>query len=263
MTHTPRKRFGQNFLHETHIIERIISSIRVQPNDALVEIGPGEGALTYPLLASGLSRLDVIELDRDLAPRLSMHPAAAGKLQVHQADALRFDFTELAKQRGGARLRVIGNLPYNISTPLLFHLLDHSAVIQDLHVMLQLEVAERITAAPNSDDYGRLSAAIAARADAELLFRVAPGAFRPPPKVQSAVLRICPRPPAFPLHDWKTYNTVLTAAFAQRRKTLGNALRNLIPSTRLDALGIDAKRRAETLSAEEFARIANQLEVTP
>lgn len=254
--HQPRKRFGQNFLHEAGIIQRIITSLRLQAGDHAVEIGPGEGALTGPMLAQ-LRQLHAIELDRDLVPGLQARFADQG-LTVHQADALRFDFAQLARQCGG-KLRIVGNLPYNISTPLLFHLLASSAAIQDLHIMVQLEVAERLVAAPGSHAYGRLSVAVAAQASASLLFKVAPGAFRPPPKVQSAVVRLQPRAPDFDMHNPALFAELVRTAFSARRKTLSNALRQQLSAAQISAHGIDPKRRPDTISAAEYACLANFL----
>lgn len=254
--HQPRKRFGQNFLHEAGVIQRIINALQLQTDDHVVEIGPGEGALTGPMLAQ-LPQLHAIELDRDLVPRLHAQFGQHG-LSVHQGDALRFDFAQLAQQLGG-KLRIIGNLPYNISTPLLFHLLAHSQQIQDMHIMVQLEVAERLVAMPGSPAYGRLSVAVAAHASANLLFKVAPGAFRPPPKVHSAVVRLRPRPPNFALHDPELFAELLRCAFSARRKTLSNALRKQLTGEQIMALDIDPKRRPDTLSAAEYASLANYL----
>ena len=254
-----RKRFGQHFLHDTRIIERIVEAIAPQPDDALVEIGPGHGALTVPLLEAA-GRLDAIEIDRDLAAALQERFAAGG-LVLHQADALRFDFAALAAARG-QRLRIIGNLPYNISTPLLFHLLATPTAIRDLHIMLQKEVIDRICAAPGSDDYGRLTVMLAPWTRAEHLFDVGPGAFSPPPRVWSAVARLTMRDtPAFPVDA--RYGRVVAAAFSQRRKTLRNALRSLLDAAAIEACGIDPGARAETLPPSAYAALAQAMPATP
>ena len=251
-----KKRFGQHFLHDSSVIERIVRAISPRPDDDLVEIGPGPGALTAPLLRLTGS-LDVVEIDRDVLPALEHATRGLDGLRVHIADALNFDYAVFA--RPGRRLRLAGNLPYNISTPLLFHLLDYGTQITDMHFMLQKEVVDRIVAGPGSKDYGRLSVAVAARAEAWSLFRIGPGAFRPPPKVDSAVVRIRPRPPAFEILDQNLFDRVLLAAFGQRRKQLGNALSALMPASMISAAGIDPRERAEQLGAEQFAALANRL----
>jgi len=254
--HVARKRFGQNFLHDPGVIARIVRAINPQPGDTMVEIGPGLGALTGPLLEAA-GRLQVIEIDRDLVPRLEAEFGNRPGFIVHQADALAFDYARLVPP--GGRLRVAGNLPYNISTPLLFHLLGYGEAIRDLHFMLQKEVVDRIVAAPGSDAYGRLSVAVAARAEAHALFGVGPGAFRPSPKVDSAVVRIVPRPPPFQIDDLARFDRVVAAAFSQRRKQLANALRGLLDAQAIAAAGIDPHARAEQLSAAQFARLANSI----
>jgi len=251
--HWAKKRFGQNFLHDTRVIEKIVASIAPRDDDTLVEIGPGLGALTRPLLAAA-RRLTVIEIDRDVIPRLREIP---GDLTIVEADALDVDYTQFAVP--GKRLRLVGNLPYNISTPILFHLLGQSAQIADMHFMLQKEVVERICAGPGEEAYGRLSAAIAARADVAHLFNVGSGAFTPAPKVDSAIVRLQPRPPAFAVRSWTDYDRVLAAAFSQRRKTLSNSLRALLTADQIRSTGIDPGLRAERLSAAEFAALANLL----
>jgi 16S rRNA (adenine1518-N6/adenine1519-N6)-dimethyltransferase len=253
-THRPRKRFGQHFLHDPGVIRRIVAAIAPEPGDRLIEIGPGLGALTLPLLER-CGRLDVVELDRDVVPHLRAAAAGRGELVVHEADALRFDFAALAAD--GAPLRLAGNLPYNVSTPLLFHLLDARRVIRDMTFMLQREVVERMAAAPGSDAYGRLSVMLAAYTEVEPLFRVGPGAFRPPPKVDSAVVRLVPwREPPFPMPDPQRFATLVAAAFAQRRKTLRNALKAHAAESAMVAAGIDPQARAETLSAAQFGALA-------
>ena len=255
--HRARKRFGQHFLHEPGVIARIVRAIAPKPDDALVEIGPGLGALTVPLLDAA-GALTVIELDRDVIPHLREACGGTARLDVVQADALRVDYTKLAAQiAGGGPLRLAGNLPYNISTPLLFHLLEHAAAIKDMHFMLQKEVVRRICAAPDTEDYGRLTVTLAARAEAAELFTVGPGAFTPPPRVDSAVVRITPRPAPFPIRDLARYDQLAMLAFNQRRKTLHNALRGAVAPEAFAAAGIDPRARGETLSPEQFARLAN------
>ncbi len=253
--HQPRKRFGQHFLHERGVIDRIVLALDPQPDDLLVEIGPGEGALTLPLLARA-GRLTAIEIDRDLAPLLPGRAAGTGELTVIVADALTVDYRVLA---AGRRLRLVGNLPYNISTPLLFHLLGAADAIADMHFMLQKEVVDRMAAGPGSKEYGRLTVMLQARAEVEPLFRVAPGAFRPPPKVDSAVVRIVPKPAAATAGiDAARLERVVRAAFAQRRKTLHNALAGVVDDTELIAAGIDPRTRAEDVPVEGYLTLARQ-----
>lgn len=251
MSHTPRKRFGQNFLKDAGIISNIVSAIRPEPPDRMVEIGPGLGALTFPLL-SVLERLDVIEIDRDIVAHLAKRMPGE-KLVVHQADALKFDFSSL-----GRNLRIVGNLPYNISTPLLFHLSEFSDSIRDMHFMLQKEVVDRMTASPSTADYGRLSVMLQHRFDMEKCFEVPPECFHPEPKVHSAIVRMIPLE-SFEAKDEKTFSRVVLAAFSQRRKTLRNTLGTLLTAKDLEALGIDPNARAETLSVSDFAKVSNWL----
>ena len=252
-----RKRFGQHFLHDPGVLDRIASAIRPRPNDAVVEIGPGRGALTHALLESGLRSLDAIEIDRDLVPVLQQEFASEPRFAIHEADALDYDFTALANERGG-KLRVVGNLPYNISTPLLFHLLDHVAVIEDLHVMLQREVVERIAAEPGGGDYGRLTVMLSPWFHAESLFDVGPGAFQPPPRVWSAVVRLTVRPaPAFEVSPH--FAAVVASAFSHRRKTLRNALRGVVTAEQITASNVDPGARPETIAPEAFNRLAQAL----
>jgi len=256
MSYQARKRFGQNFLHDPTVISRIVRSINPLPGEAVVEIGPGLGALTTELLKA-CGELDVVELDRDIIPLLEATCAGLGKLHIHQADALRFDFTKLA---AGRRLRVVGNLPYNISTPLLFHLLDQAACVADMHFMLQKEVVDRMAASAGGSDYGRLSVMLAWRCEVEPLFVVGPGAFNPPPKVHSAVVRLIPHTtPPFQVTSPELFNQVVSQAFSRRRKTLRNALSGLIGANTLSDLAIDSIRRPETLAPAEFAAIANAI----
>jgi 16S rRNA (adenine1518-N6/adenine1519-N6)-dimethyltransferase len=249
-----RKRFGQHFLHDPGVLRRIVDAIDPQPGDRLVEIGPGRGALTLPLLER-LGRLEVIEIDRDLVRELGARAEGRGELVVHTGDVLEVDFAAL--RGAGSRLRVCGNLPYNISTPLLFHLLASRDAIADMHFMLQKEVVDRIVARPGGKDYGRLTIMLAAACAAEALFRVGRGAFQPPPAVESAVLRLVPHASdPFPLPDRERFARLVAAAFSQRRKTLRNSLRGLVDAAGFAAAAVDADRRPETLSPAEFARLA-------
>ncbi|HSW12392.1 MAG TPA: 16S rRNA (adenine(1518)-N(6)/adenine(1519)-N(6))-dimethyltransferase RsmA [Solimonas sp.] len=251
--HRARKRFGQNFLHDPNVIDRILRAINPQPGENLIEIGPGLGALTAPLLAR-CKELQVIELDRDVIPHLVEACGHSPGLKILQADALKVDFATFA---AAGPLRLIGNLPYNISTPILFHLLKQGEVIRDMHFMLQKEVVDRMCAGAGEDAYGRLSVALAARAEVSYLFHVGPGAFKPAPKVDSAIVRVVPRKPDFEIRDWARFDRVVTTAFSQRRKTLSNGLKGLIGAEQIRAAGIDPGIRAERLSAAEFARLAN------
>ncbi len=249
-----RKRFGQHFLHDPVAIERIVAAIAPRPGEVLVEIGPGQGALTGALLAAA-GALDVIEIDRDLVAALRLQYAAQPALRVLEGDALEFDYGALARERG-QKLRLIGNLPYSISTPLLFHLLEASAHIIDMHFMLQKEVVDRIVAAPGSRQYGRLGVMLAPRVEAHKLLDVGPGAFRPAPQVHSAVVRMVIKdaPPAWAAEPW--FSTVVTAAFGQRRKTLRNALARQLDAAQISAAGVDPGARAETLAPEQFGALA-------
>ncbi|WP_245586157.1 16S rRNA (adenine(1518)-N(6)/adenine(1519)-N(6))-dimethyltransferase RsmA [Solimonas soli] len=256
----PKRRFGQNFLHDPQVIARILRAIHPQPGDALVEIGPGLGALTVPLLeklAADGGTLRVIEIDRDVIPHLLEAAGHSPALHITQADALSVDYRQLATP--GRRLRLVGNLPYNISTPILFHLLEQADAIADMHFMLQKEVVERMCAGPGEDDYGRLSVALAARCEVAHLFNVGPGAFRPPPKVDSAIVRLKPRTPDYAIDDMAMFDRVVMLAFAQRRKTLSNALKSLADAQTIRAAGLDPGLRAERLHARDFAALANLL----
>jgi 16S rRNA (adenine1518-N6/adenine1519-N6)-dimethyltransferase len=254
---SPRKRFGQNFLHDQGTIQRILRAVAARPGERLVEIGPGRGAITQGLLGT-VGDLDVVELDRDLIEPLRTRLDGLGDLRIHQGDALTFDLCALAA--GPASLRVVGNLPYNISTPLLFRFLDQAHCIRDLHLMLQREVVDRIVAGPGSKTYGRLSVMVQTWCEAQCLFRIGPGAFTPAPKVESAFLRLLPyRPIPFPLDDPGLHGRIVAAAFSQRRKTLRNALAGLVEPGLLADIGIDPGRRAETLAVADFARLANAL----
>jgi 16S rRNA (adenine1518-N6/adenine1519-N6)-dimethyltransferase len=254
--HQPRKRFGQHFLRDRGVVDRIVSALAPQPGDTVMEIGPGDGALTRALLER-VPMLHAVELDRDLAAHLRATYAPT-RLAVHQADALDFDFCRLASP--GGRLRVVGNLPYNISTPLLFHLLTQIGCISDMLFMLQKEVVDRLAAAPDTPDYGRLSVMVQWRVQVESLFDVAPESFHPLPQVDSAVVRLTPHAVApVQVASPEVFARVVAAGFSSRRKMLRNNLRDLIAPEALTALGIDPTRRAETLTLEEFARIANAL----
>ncbi|MEJ0100891.1 MAG: 16S rRNA (adenine(1518)-N(6)/adenine(1519)-N(6))-dimethyltransferase RsmA [Pseudomonadota bacterium] len=250
-----RKRFGQHFLHDQNVLERIATSVAPRVEQHIVEIGPGPGALTAHLLAR-VPHIDAVEIDRDLGAALRERWPQA--LTLHQGDALKFDFTQLGTERGGP-LRLVGNLPYNISTPLLFHFLAHRAVISDLTVMLQKEVVDRMAAAPDTDDYGRLTVMLAPWFDIEKLFDVGPGAFQPPPRVWSAVARLTVRAqPRFTLPA--AYAEVVARAFSQRRKTLRNSLRALLPDDAWTRSGIDPQSRPEVLGPEQFALLAALVE---
>lgn len=246
--HRPRKRFGQHFLHDAGVVARLLTAIRPEPNDRLIEIGPGEGALTAPLLER-VRRLEVIEIDRDLAARLrTAYPAE--RLVVHEADALSFDFGQLPEG-----LRIVGNLPYNVSTPLLFHLAGFVDRVCDMHFMLQREVVERMVAQPSTPAYGRLSVMLQTRFRLAMLFRVAPGAFRPPPKVESAVVRLTPlQPAARAAVDFERLSTLVAGAFSARRKKLKNALP--LDAAGFAALGLDPNLRPENLSPDDYVRVA-------
>ncbi|MGE0081442.1 MAG: 16S rRNA (adenine(1518)-N(6)/adenine(1519)-N(6))-dimethyltransferase RsmA [Thiohalomonadaceae bacterium] len=261
MQHQARKRFGQNFLRDHTVIDRIVRAVNPRPGERVVEIGPGLGALTGPLLQA-LGRLDVVELDRDLIPHLQEKFAGAGELRIHQADALRFDFRTLAGP--GEPLRVVGNLPYNISTPLIFHLIEQADVIRDMHFMLQKEVVDRLAAAPDTADYGRLSVMVQYYCKVERLFMVPPGAFHPVPKVDSAVVRLVPyREAPVQVNDQERFARLVAQAFSQRRKTLRNTLRGWVAAETMAALDIDPGRRAETLTLAEFAALANAAGESP
>jgi len=248
------------------VVDRIAAAIRPVPGERLVEIGPGTGALTAALVASGCT-LDVIELDRDLVPGLLASFGLKPGFRLHNADVLDFDFNALLADGSGPgsgdqRLRFVGNLPYNISTPLLFRLLDDTTIIRDMHFMLQLEVVQRLAARPGNRNWGRLGIMAQYLCTVEHLFDVPPGAFRPPPKVQSAIVRLTPRAES----PWPECNTaqlraLVKAAFAQRRKTLRNNLKGIIDSERLEALGVDPSARAETLELGQFIEIANAIHV--
>lgn len=246
----PRKRFGQHFLHDPGVLDRLVSAIAIQPQDHLVEIGPGRGALTDQLLRH-THHLDAVELDRDLFADLQDRHDP--RLRLYNADALHFDFRQLTQN--ATRLRVVGNLPYNISTPLLFHLLDQSDCIQDLHLMLQKEVVQRMVSPPGSKIYGRLSVMVQARCQVRALFEVGSGAFNPPPKVDSAVVRLIPQHHP-QIRDWERFTLLVNRSFSQRRKTLRKSLGPWLGETDFSAAGIDPGARPETLGVDDFARLS-------
>ncbi len=252
MKHSPRKRFGQNFLTDATVITAIIAAIQPAPGERLVEIGPGLGALTRPLLAAA-GQLRAIEIDRDLAQGLQNEFGT--RLDLHATDVLEFDFASL-----GNGLRVIGNLPYNISTPLLFRLAEYAEHLRDIHVMLQREVVERMIAAPGDSNYGRLSVMLQYRFEMEKLLDVPAAAFEPVPKVDSAVIRLIPlRPRPCVARDEALFARVVAAAFSQRRKTLRNSLRNFVAQAGYDSLGIASTARAQELSVAQFVALADHV----
>lgn len=252
--HRARKRFGQNFLHDQNIIRRIVACIRPRSGDVLLEIGPGQGAITTELLDSGCE-LHAVELDRDLVAMLQSRFGERPNFHLRSGDALALDLTEIAET---ARLRVVGNLPYNISTPLMFHLLAQRERIVDMHFMLQKEVVERLAAEPSSRDYGRLSIMAQYFCAIESLFEVPPGAFTPRPKVQSAIVRLTPHATLpHPARSVPVLQQVVRTAFNQRRKTLRNAIQGLLSAEQLSALGIDPSARPETLSLQAFVAMAD------
>lgn len=256
--HKARKRFGQNFLHDRGVIERIVRAVNPHGGDCLVEIGPGQGALTGLLLEAN-GKLEAIELDRDLAALLRRRFAAQPGFVLHEADVLKFDFADIGC--AGSGMRIVGNLPYNISTPLLFHLLGYAGRIHDMLFMLQREVVERMAARTGEDDYGRLSVMVQYHCRVEPLFTVPPGAFTPQPKVESAIVRLQPHPVLpCPARNPATLARVVREAFSQRRKTVRNALKGLVPPQRLQDLGIDTGLRPENLSLHDYVRIADILE---
>jgi 16S rRNA (adenine1518-N6/adenine1519-N6)-dimethyltransferase len=249
-----RKRFGQHFLHDPGVIRRIIEAVAPAAGERIVEIGPGRGALTWGLLERA-KHLDVIEIDRDLARALEADPRAQHGLRLHVEDALKTDFIRL--RGAGPPLRVVGNLPYNISTPLLFRLLTQRAAIADMYFMLQKEVVDRMAAKPGTKDYGRLTVMLAAVAEVESLFDVGPGAFQPRPKVWSAIVRLRPTEnPRFDMGREGVLRTLVTTAFSHRRKTLRNSLKGLLTSGDIESCGIDPQLRPETLSPPQFGLLA-------
>lgn len=258
MNARPKKSFGQHFLHERRYIDDIVRAIAPRADDFLVEIGPGEGALTLPLLAAA-GKLTAIELDTDLIPALKERAAHVGELAVIHADVLKVDLAALAHRQGVERLRIAGNLPYYISSPILFHCVDYADAIVDMHFMLQKEVVDRMAAEPGSKVYGRLSVMLQLACRVTPLFEVPPGAFRPPPKVDSAVVRLVPLAP-HERHDADParLHELVKAAFGQRRKTLANALRHLMDADTIRRADVDPKARAEQIAPTDFVRLAKQ-----
>jgi 16S rRNA (adenine1518-N6/adenine1519-N6)-dimethyltransferase len=255
--HQARKRFGQNFLHDQNVINQIIGSIAPEPQDHIVEIGPGQGALTRQLLQH-CGKLDAVELDRDLANYLLQTLGADPRFNLHQGDVLKFDFGNLTQIPGS--LRVVGNLPYNISTPCMFHLLQYQDLIRDMTFMLQLEVVQRLAAAPGDNHYGRLSLMMQYHCRVEPLFEVPPTAFTPQPKVCSAIVRLVPHPTLpVQVEDLQCLQEIVRIAFTQRRKTLKNSLRTLISEVELNKLQIDTSLRPENLSLAEYALISDSI----
>ncbi len=255
-SHKARKRFGQNFLSDPGIIQRIVNSIAPRTDDNIVEIGPGKGAITA-LLLEACPKLNVVELDRDLIPILLAQFANYKDFKIHQADALKFDFSELAQEQA---LRIVGNLPYNISTPLIFHLLSYHGKVKDMHFMLQKEVVERMAAVPGQKSYGRLGIMVQYYCQVENLFLVPPECFQPKPKVDSAIVRLRPyKELPHPAKDVKLLERVVNVAFQQRRKTLRNGLKQLANAEQLDALNTDISVRAENLSVAQFVALADEL----
>ena len=256
MQHRAKKRLGQNFLVDQLIIERIVDSIHPEENDSIIEIGPGLGALTRPVLDK-VNRLDVIEFDKDIIPKLQLNCSFNPALTIHEMDVLKFDFTSFQSNLpSGNKIRIIGNLPYNISTPVLFHLLKHRHVIQDMYFMLQKEVVDRITSPSGTKIYGRLSVMIQSYFDVTPLFLVPPHSFEPAPKVESAILKLQPishKPDETP--DYKALEELVRTAFSQRRKTLKNTLKDLCTLEQLDKVGIDPSQRAETVSLDAFIKL--------
>lgn len=252
----PRKRFGQHFLHDQNVLEKIVSVVAPRIHDHFVEIGPGEGVLTDLLLSIPIT-LDAIEIDRDLVNELKIRYAAYTQFHLHQYDVLDFDFLTLKNSE--KKLRIIGNLPYNISTPLLFKLFSVQEIIEDMHFMLQKEVVLRLTAKHNDHLYGRLSVMAQYFCETRELFEVSPASFSPPPKVESAFVQLIPRTHLLPLNNFETFSNVVKEAFNYRRKTLGNSLKRLITAHQLQALNIDASQRPQELSIANFVTIANYL----
>jgi 16S rRNA (adenine1518-N6/adenine1519-N6)-dimethyltransferase len=263
MTHfkdPPKKSLGQHFLHERGVIDKIVLAVDPQPGDRLFEIGPGQGAITFPLLRRH-GALTVIEFDRDLITPLMESAEGIGELTVIHKDVLKVDFGKLAGD--GAPIRLVGNLPYNISSPILFHVLEHAEAVRDMHFMLQKEVVDRMGAEPGSKVYGRLSVMLQAACRVTPLFTVAPGAFRPPPKVDSAVVRLVPRPAGeVGIDDPALFEHLVRDAFGQRRKTLRNAVQQLCRGEDIEAAGLRPDARAEQLAVADFVRLANHLAAT-
>jgi len=256
-SHKARKRFGQNFLHDHGIIRRIVACIGPRKGQRIVEIGPGKGALTEGII-SVTERMDVVELDRDLIPILKVNLFKFPDLTVHEADAMKFDFSSL--KTDGQNIRVVGNLPYNISTPLIFHLLSHADVIEDMHFMLQKEVVDRLAARPGDSLYGRLSVMAQYYCAVESLFVVGPESFDPAPKVDSAIVRMTPyKTLPYPVNDIKKLEDTVRIGFQQRRKTLRNNYKGVLDNDDFTALDIDPGLRPERLDVEDFVHITNYI----
>ena len=263
-----KKNLGQNFLHDRSVIDKIVMAVNPKPGDRLVEIGPGQGALTFPLLDRH-GELTVIEFDRDLIAPLTEAARSHGRLEIIHRDVLQVDFTELAASvnpdavdsaSASSQIRLVGNLPYNLSSPILFHALDHAAAITDMVFMLQKEVVDRMAAGPGSKVYGRLSVMLQAYCTVSPLFIVPPGAFHPVPKVDSAVVRLVPRPAAeIKVVNRTVFAHVVRDAFGQRRKTLRNALSRVCDAAALESAGISPQARAEQVDVADFVRLANSL----
>lgn len=254
MTQLPRKRFGQHFLHDPAVIERIVRAIDPRPGDTIIEIGPGHGAITLPLLQKH-GTLEAVELDRNLVPLLREKATGHGELLIHEADALKFDFRQ--RKQAGSKLKIVGNLPYNVSTPLLFHLLGQIDCISAMYFMLQKEVVDRMAASPGNKRYGRLTVMLAVAVRVEKLFTIGTGAFKPPPAVESAFCTLTPWPqPPFEVSDSERFRQLVTQAFSARRKTLRNALKGMVTVQQINGLGIDPGLRPENLSPAQFAALA-------
>ncbi len=255
-THKHKKQFGQNFLNNGRIIDQIVAAIRPTAEDHMVEIGPGEAALTAPLI-DRVKKLDIIEIDNDLIGPLKIKFATKPAFNLHHTDALKFDYATLLSESEKS-IRIVGNLPYNISSPLMFHLLKYADKISDMHFMLQKEVVDRITASPGGKTFGRLSVMIQYACETEYLFTVGPENFTPPPKVESAIIRLIPHKiKPFIADDEKTFSDVVRQSFSLKRKTLRNNLKGWLDSEQIESLGIDPGLRAETLKLENFVQLAN------
>ena len=260
-TEPAKKHLGQNFLHDRSVIDKIVQAVDPKPGDAIVEIGPGQGALTFPLLKKH-GAITAIEFDRDLHAPLQAAAREHGVLRLIEGDVLGVDFTALAAELApaGGKIRLVGNLPYNLSSPILFHALDHAPSVRDMHFMLQKEVVERMASGPGSKVYGRLSVMLQAYCTVTPLFVVPPGAFRPAPKIDSAVVRLVPKPvEAIHVADRKVFADVVRAAFGQRRKTLRNALNGVADVSAIEAAGLRADARAEQVEVAGFVGLANLL----
>ncbi len=256
MAHPIRKRFGQHFLTDQAIIQRIVAAVNIKADDNIIEIGPGLGAMTIPLLNNyAFNRYLALEIDRDAIQSLTQSTIGIENFSIQEADALKTDFLELLKS--ASKIRVIGNLPYNISTPLIFHLLKYQQRIRDMVFMLQKEVVVRMCAMPNSKTYGRLSVMVQAHCQAENLFEVPPSAFNPPPKVDSAIVKLIPLNEKHKLKDSIIFANLVREAFGQRRKTIRNSMRNFLDQDDFSNLELDSKARAENLSVEDFIKAAN------